>query len=305
MFGFTLSGSAEKSKSTRDTTNTFTNTTTRNVPQWGRDLVEKGAARVGELFDLDPASQVAPANSQILDAAQAAANLPTSASADTSWLKPYMSADTPFASGGKAYDYVDRYLNPYLKNVVDASASDLDAQAGQVRAQQALDLAGSGAFGGSGAALTQSMTEGELARARATTLSGLRSHAYDTALGAAAGDADRATQARISNAQIKLQDQGQKVGFGFQDQQQQLAAQANARANIATQADLGQTLRGIDQQERGAAVTNAQQITALLSGLPIDLFSGTTEQGTSAGTEVTKSKGVKVGGSISGGPANG
>lgn len=47
-------------------------------------------------------------------------------------------------------------------------------------------------------------------------------------------------------------------------------------------------------------MTNAQQITALLSGLPIDLFSGTTEQGTSSGTEVTKSKGVKVGGSISG-----
>lgn len=183
MFGFTLNGSAEKSKSTRDTTNSFTNTTTRNIPQWGRELVEKGAARVGEVFDLDPASQVAPANSQILGAAQAAANLPTSASADTSWLKPYMSADTPFASGGKAYDYIDRYLNPYLKSVVDASASDLDAQAGQVRAQQALDLAGSGAFGGSGAALTQSMTEGELARARATTLSGLRSHAYDTALG--------------------------------------------------------------------------------------------------------------------------
>jgi len=81
-------------------------------------------------------------------------------------------------------------------------------------------------------------------------------------------------------------------------------AQANARANIAAQTGMGQTLRGIDQEQRNAPVTNAQQIVALLSGLPIDLFSGTTEQGTSTGTEVRKSKGVQVGGSISGGPAN-
>lgn len=304
MFGFSLSGSAQKSKTTTDTTNSFTNTTTRNVPQWGSDLVEKGAARVGELFNLDPGGQVAPTNALLTGAAGSAAGLSGSGVADTSWLKPYMAADTPFASGGKAYDYVGRYLNPYLSEVVDASAADMDAQAGTVRAQQALDLAGSGAFGGSGAALTQSMTEGELARARGATLSGLRSHAYDAALGAAAGDADRATQARISNAQIRLQDQGQKVGFGFQELQQQMAAQANARANIAAQTGMGQTLRGIDQEQRNAPVTNAQQIVALLSGLPIDLFSGTTEQGTSTGTEVRKSKGVQVGGSISGGPAN-
>ena len=45
MFGFNLSGSAQKSKTTTDTTNSFTNTTTRNVPQWGSDLVEKGAVK--------------------------------------------------------------------------------------------------------------------------------------------------------------------------------------------------------------------------------------------------------------------
>src|SRR5204863_7838261 len=95
----------------------------------------------------------------------AAADL-TRGAANTTWLDPYMSADTPFASGGKAYDYIDRYQNPFLHEVVDTSAADLDARAGQVRAQQSLDLAGSGAFGGSGAALTQSMSEGESARAR-------------------------------------------------------------------------------------------------------------------------------------------
>jgi hypothetical protein len=65
----------------------------------------------------------------------AAADL-TRGAAKTDWLDPYMSADTPFASGGKAYDYIDRYQNPFLHEVVDTSAADLDAHAGQVRAQQ-------------------------------------------------------------------------------------------------------------------------------------------------------------------------
>jgi len=198
-----------------------------------------------------------------------------------------MTADTPFASGGKAYDYVDRYMNPYLKDVVDTSAADLDANAGKVRAQQALDLAGSGAFGGSGAALTQSQTEGELARARASTLAGLRSQGYQTALTAASGDADRATQARMANAQTNLQDRAQKAGFAFQ-------ADENQRANIATLASAGQTLHDQDQQQRRAQVDNTQQLVAMLQGLPIGLFSG--EQKT--GTESTKGTSKTIEGNV-------
>lgn len=292
-FGLSLSGNVSKEKTTNN--RTFNNTTTPIVPDWASGLVQRGAERVDGLFGLDPAGQVAPANPLLLKAADAAGALDGGAGADTSWLKPFMDADTPFASGGKAYNYVDQYLNPYLREVVDSSAADLDTQAGQVRAQQALDLAGSGAFGGSGAALTQSMTEGELARARASTLSGLRSRAYETALDAAAGDAGRATQARIANAQVKLQDQGQKADFGFQALQQQLAAGANQRANIATQADLAGALRSIDQEQRSAPVTNAQQIVALLSGLPISLFTGQSEQGTSRETGTKKTTGVTLG----------
>ena len=300
MPGFSLGGSFEKSKTTTSNNKNFTNTTTRNVPQWGSDLVQKGAARVDRFFDSDPGSQVAPSNPLLDRAMESASALSGSVAPDASWLKPHLDADTPFASGGKAYDFVDRYRNPYLKDVVDSSAADFDAHAGVVRAQQALDLAGSGAFGGSGAALTQSMTEGELSRSRLSTLSGLRSRAHDSALAAASGDADRATQARIANAQLRLQDQAQKAGFGFQNQQLQLAAQSNARENIASQAALGQTLRGIDTEQRGAGAANAQQVVALLSGLPIDLFSGTTEQGTSSETGTSKTKGFSLSGSVSG-----
>jgi len=304
---FKFGGSASKTKSTSNTNTS--STTTPIVPEWASTLTQGVAGRVGDLTHLDPQSLIAPANAlQTMAGARAgdlsgspwnydaAADL-TRGAANTSWLDGYMGMDTPFASGGKASDYVGGYLNPYLHEVVDSTAADLDVSDGRVRAQQALDLAGSGAFGGSGAALTQSMTEGELSRARAAALGGLRSQGYTTALGVAAGDADRATQARIANAQTALQDRAQKVGWGFQGQQQQLSAgdqlaglssayDANQRANIATQANVGVALRGIDQEQRQAPVTSTQQIVAMLQGLPINLFTG--EQKTGTETNVTK-----------------
>jgi hypothetical protein len=307
---FNLGGSKSKTKSTSNTTSN--STTTPIVPEWASNLTQNVAGRVGGLVGLDPQSLVAPANPLQTAAAGRAENLSgspwnfdgavdlTRGAAKTSWLDGYMGMKAPSASAGRASDYVGGYLNPYLHEVVDSTAADLDANDGRVRAQQALDLAGSGAFGGSGAALTQSMTEGELSRARASALGGLRSQGYSTALGAAAGDADRATQASLANAQTALQDRAQKVGWGFQGQQQQLAAgnqlaslssgyDANQRANLETQANLGGVLRGIDQQQRQSPVTSTQQIVAMLSGLPIGLFTGEQKTGTSTtkGSEST------------------
>jgi hypothetical protein len=287
--GFSFSGKASKSKTTFNNNSTFNNTTTPIVPDWATAPVQSAANRVGGLLNLEPSNLVAPTHGLQQQAAGTAAGL----SNDSSWLSPFMEADTPFASGGKAYDWIGRYMNPYLNDVVDSSAADFDANAGQVRAQQALDLAGSGAFGGSGAALTQSMTEGELSRARASTLSGLRSQGYNMALQAASGDADRATQARVANAQTALQDRAQKVGFGFE-------GDANQRANIATQAGIGGTLRDIDQQQRLAPVTSTQQVVAMLNGLPLGLFAGQNEQGTKTDTGTSKTKGFEIGGGYEG-----
>ena len=293
-FGINLGVEASKTKTTTTGNRAFSNTTTPVAPPWASQLVEKGAGRIDSLFDLDPDGQVAPANALLEQAAKTAGGLSGAPGGDTSWLKPYMDADTPFASGGKAYNYVDKYLNPYLKDVVDTSAADFDAHSGQVRAQQALDLAGSGAFGGSGASLTASGTEGELARARGSLLSGLRSRGFETALGAASGDAERATQARIANGQMRLQDQAQKVGFGFRGQDDLRAQKDDLRSDASTQAALGNALRDIDQEQRAAPVTNARQIVAMLSGLPISLFTGQTEQGTSDESGTVKTKGVTV-----------
>lgn len=314
-----LGGSKKKWSTT--TNSNSTSTTTPNLPGWATGLTEQAAGQVGRVAGLDPSSLVAPAAALQTQAAAGASGLTglpwnfnraadiTRRAADTSWLDPHLSAASPTAAGGQAHEFMSRYMNPYLSEVVDSSAADFDAHAGQVRAQQALDLAGAGAFGGSGAALTRSMTEGELARGRAGTLSNLRAQGFNTALGAAAGDADRATQASISNAQTALQDRAQRVGFGFQGQQQQLAAanqlvdlstafDGNQRANIAAQAGLGETFRGIDQQQRQAPVTHAQQVVAMLSGLPINLFRGETTVGTKTDVAKGKEKNVEAGASV-------
>eukprot|EP01035_Chromulina_nebulosa_P017449 gene17449-23001_t len=120
MIPFSLSGTAKTSKTTTDNRKNFTNTTVRNIPDWGQDLARRGAERVGEFYDEDPQSQVAPVNALLTGAAQGAAGLSQQPDTDMSWLQPHMTSDTPFASGGKAYDFVDRYKNPYLKSVLAA-----------------------------------------------------------------------------------------------------------------------------------------------------------------------------------------
>jgi len=296
---FSVTGSHKKTSSKTDETSK--STTTPIAPEWASNLTQGVAGRVGGLMSLDPQAGVAPVHALQARAGAGATNLSgspwnydmaadlTRAGADTSWLGAYSGAPAARAS-----DYVSDYFSPYLKEVVDTTAADLDANAGIVRAKQALDMAGSGAFGGSGAALTQSMTEGELSRARASALGSLRSQGYATALGAAIGDADRA-----------LQDRTLKLDAGFRGQQQQLAAgnqlagvssayDANQRANIQTQAELGGTLRGIDQDQRQAPVNQTQQLVAMLSGLPIGLFTGQETNETSHSATKGKETGISA-----------
>jgi hypothetical protein len=140
-------------------------------------------------------------------------------------------------------------------------------------------------------------------------LGGLRSSGWQTALGAAQGDADRATQARIASAQLALQDRAQKIavseGLGARqltvaDQLAGLAngLDANRRANIEALGAVGATQRGIEQAQLSAPVTSTQQIVAMLQGLPIGLFAGETEAGVKSDQSVEKTKGVTVGGSF-------
>jgi hypothetical protein len=267
-----IGGSKSSSSSTSNTQTS--STTTPIVPQWASDLTQGVAGQVGGLLGQDPYGYVAPANGlqrQAAAGAQSLSGSPWNFDAAADVTRGVAQADTPNIAG-----YVGRFMDPYLKDVVGATSADLDANDSRVRAQQYLDLAGSGAFGGSGAALMRSATEGELARARATTLGNLRSQGYSQALGAA-----------TSQAQLQQQQLAQHLAAANQLAGLSSEYDANQRANIATQGAAGDDLRNIAQQQAQAPVTNAQQIVAMLNGLPINLFTGSTTQG----TENTQSKG--------------
>jgi hypothetical protein len=98
---------------------------------------------------------------------------------------------------------IQRFMNPYLDSVVDTTLADFDENAGVVRAQQAANAAGAGAFGGSRFGVREAQTEGELGRGRAATAAGLRAGAFDTALSAAGDDVGRRQQAGLANFQLE------------------------------------------------------------------------------------------------------
>ena len=99
-------------------------------------------------------------------------------------------------------DNLSAYMTPFRDQVLAAAMGDYDAEAGRRRAAQDLELAGQGAFGGSGAALTRSLTEGELARGRNSRLAGLLDQMFAQGASLSAGDADRRQQASTAAAQL-------------------------------------------------------------------------------------------------------
>ncbi|MGZ6016479.1 MAG: hypothetical protein ACXWKM_12105, partial [Phenylobacterium sp.] len=281
-----IGGSKTNTSSSSNSNTATTSTTTPNVPDWASSLTQNIAGRVGALSGLNPQGLVAPANGLQQQAGANAANLsgtPWDYDAATDLTTGVAQADTPSISSN-----IGQFMNPYLKTVVGATSADLDASDAKVRAQQALNLAGSGAFGGSGAALTQSATEGELARARATSIGALLSQGYSQALSGA-----------TAQAQLQQQQQAQRLAAAGQLATVADDYGANQRANIATQQSAGDDLRNVAQAQDQAPVTSTAQIVAMLSGLPISLFTGSTTDGTSSTQTQAKGQSINIHGDAS------
>jgi hypothetical protein len=387
MFGIKFGGSRSRSSSVSNSNST--STTTKLVPEWASSLTQDVAGQVGRVAALNPYSLTPGANPLQRQAAAAAQGLGGAAGgygeaaglfreagrqganvyqpafgeaadygAGTVWshtVSPTTGQAT-LASGASVLDNLDAYMSPYRQSVVDSALSDYDAEAGRTRAQLDLDLAGAGAFGGSGAALSRSMTEDALVRGRATTSANLLDQMFQRGASLASQDADRRQQLALANAgaanQFGLANMEALNGASqfnatsrnnaeqFNAAAQNAAAQFNAgarnqmaatnleaanmaarfgaeaadraagrrmdaarglgemtnlyetnqRANIGVQADVGRQLRDIEAQRRQAPVTHAQQIVAMLNGLPISLFTGEQTQTSGSQTKVDKSK---------------
>ena len=242
------------------TTSQSTQTTTPNNPQWVTDGLAGVGGGLQRLMGMDPTTFVA-GPSRLQDQAFGAAGKLglSSLYGDAEGIFKDVAgkgANTYQAAQGKATGYdvsgydavnagsqgytassllegLDKYMSPYTGQVVDAALADFDYGAGATRANQALEEARSGAFGGSGAAITRALTESDLARGRASTSANLRDQAFTRGAGLSATDA------------------------GFRNQAAQFQAEAANRAALANAAAANQAAAFRVQAANQAAADRA------------------------------------------------
>lgn len=279
-----ISFGASKSKEKSSSTGSFDRTDAPIVPDWISSGVQGLAGQITDFFSgADPSSLVAGADPlQTQAAAGASALSPRSwvydESADT--IRNVTNAAAPQMQSASLLDGLDNYMSPYTGQVVDAALADFDFGAGQTRAQQALDLAGAGAFGGSGAALTRSATEDALARARGATSATLRDQGFQVGANLSNQDAGRRQQTSATNAQLEADNRNRQLAGAGQLVSQASQLGADERATVGTQAGMGEVMRDITQDQVGAPVDFLAQQLALYTGLPLEMFVGMNSKGT-------------------------
>ena len=284
-----------KKKTTSNQTTTSHSVTAPTNPDWVTSQAQALNSKAQALGAMDPSSFVAPLSGLQQQAADAAGGLSGASSGagtgvgSDAWFSKLMNQPAPTVSSASLLDNLSSYENPYRDRVVNASMADFDANADRTRASQDLALAGQGAFGGSGAALTRSQSEGELARARNTQLSNLLSGMFTTSAGLSNDDAGRRQAASTANAQLAMQNAQNNAQMAQFQANYGFNRDANARANIASQDALGQEQRAVDQQYRTAPLTSLGHEIDMFSGLPLSMFHGQTtdSNGTQNGTQTS------------------
>lgn len=267
-------------KSTQNTVQNSTATTTPNVPDWLLQPAQTAAGGLSKLLATDPTS-FAPTESALQkQATTSAGNL--SVSPLLGQAATQVNAIAP-VQGQSLLDGLDRYYTPFKDQVLNPVLSDFDHQSGVVRAGQSAKEAATGSFRGSRSGIAQAATEGELARGRASTEGGLLSDMYGQATTLSGQDAARRQEAMTGNADRSLSGAGLLANIGATEGSQALAneqAQANQGANQTT----------IDNAMHQAPITTQAQLEGLLSGLDPAMYSGSTVN--SNGTSNTTGKTV-------------
>lgn len=292
-----------------------TQTTTPNNPSWVTDSVQGLVGQINGLGGMDPSSFVAgasPLQQQAFDQAGDLNGVSGNYGAATGAIATANSATTPLigeieVGGGRGFNAasllegLQDYVNPQLQGVVDPTLNSFDDSAGRARAAAAAKGAMNNAFGGSRYAIGESQLNADLERQRALTEGQLRYDAYDKAYNYSNLDAGRRQEANryaaeaqntrdLEQARINLErgrynaDSQNRVIDRYLESAGLLgdlasSEDASRRANIGLLGDLGGVQRDIAQDYATAPLSLLQAQQALLSGLPLDMFSGETTTG--------------------------
>lgn len=305
-----LSSKKTKTESKAETVATPTN------PEWVESPFKDFFASVTKAGQADPASYIAPTSKLQTTAFDRLLAMPTSGgngaeamakagAADVGGYDPSLTGPAAHGKAASLLDNLDAYYNPARKELVDATLADFDEGAGRTRAAQLLDGAKNSALGGSGFAIREGVTEGELARARTTADAQLRYDAFDRATGLSDADANRRQQMEMTNVgadntftlsnQGSVNDAGRfNVGVNQDNATRKLQGASlldqlagSDRDSISLMAQLGGTQRDIDAQTRLAPLSLLEALGGLYGLGQPGLFRGQTTKQTGSGTSVT------------------
>lgn len=269
---------SKKQTTTQNTVTTPTN------PDWVTNSVQGLTGKINDLSQLDPYSLVSGPNPLQNQAATTAANLsgsPWNFDAATGIVRGVANQPTPKVQAASLLDGLQNYMNPYTNDVVNTTLQGFDQQAGMQKAQDALDLANAGAWGGSGAAIKQAMTAQNLAQSRAATEAQLRDQAFNTGAGLSNTDAGRRQNASSQNALLALASRAQQLQAAGLLGDLSSQYDANQRGNATLQGTLGNDLRNITQQQLTAPISLLQTQAGLMGQMPFNLFNGQISNSTS------------------------
>lgn len=278
-----LMGMSNKKKKTEEKSEQVQNITTQKTnPQFVTDALTGFTGKATGLMNRNPLDFVAGADPLQRQAAAGAGELGGWRTANNQGQTMAMRAgygQTAPVSSSSLLSGLDDYISPYTDHVVDATLNDFDVEAGRTRAAQAASGARNGAFGGSRFGVREAQTEGELSRARATAEAGLRDQAFTTGAQLSNQDADRRQQVTLANQGVEAGDLSRTLAAGGLMGSLSEAAGANARGDIQTQLTAGDTLRGIDTEERQAPLGLMGAVGDLLGQGQFDLLGGSTVNG--------------------------
>ena len=296
-----------KTKSSGTVNQNTTMSQTPVNPQWVTDSVMGLNDKINTTFGgLDPTKMVAGPNPLQQQAATSAGSLgtPSQFGEGSSMLRAGGNAGPSRVTAASSLDGLSKFMNPFLKDVVDTSMADYDFGAGMTRAADQLAKAGDATFGGSGGAIQTALSNDALTRGRGSLSAGLRSDAFNTALGASEADANRRQSADIATGQFSENALQRQINAGNSIANIGGMEADNTRANIGTKAAVGGNLRDIQNEQNNAPINLLMQQIAAQTGLPLELFKGLMGSESMSGTQTGKST-TKTGGSLSWSPTGG
>ena len=284
-----LSNSKTKTKSS----STGTATTTPNVPDWIQTPAQGFYGQVGGMLNRGPGA-VSDLTAQAMASAGGLGANQGMGDAMNATRGLLNFAPGSVQAGQLRDTDLSGYMNPYEDQVVGNSLRDLDRfRQGAITSNQG-SATMSGAYGGSRHGVADSETNRGFIDQAGSLAAGLRQAGYNNAQQGAMFDINNRFSADQFNSTQDLAGAGLRLGAANQLGQQGLGQDANTRANIGTQAALGEGTDPIQRQ-----IAYLRQISELLGINPGQFIGQTINQsGSSSGTQTTGTNWMDVIGSL-------